>query len=198
MSYYITGTDTHVGKTLVSCLLCLKTGYHYWKPIQSGIKPYTDSEWVSKYIDKNKIIPEVYKLKKAAAPDYSAQLENIEISIDNILAKLPNKDLIIEGAGGVYVPINKNQLQIELIKKLNLEVIVVTRGTIGTINHTLLTIDALRKNKINIKGIVINRLIEFENKQAIERHSKLNVLGVIPELKYKSINRLLEITNLIK
>lgn len=183
MSYFVTGTDTHIGKTFISCLLCIKTGFQYWKPIQSGINPITDSQWISKYIDKKKIITEVYRLKQSVSPDYAASLENIKINIDQIIKKRPTGNSIIEGAGGLYVPINDNQLQIELIKELKFEVILVARGTLGTINHTLLSIDALRKYQIPIFGIVINGEVQNNSIEAITKFSHIKILGQIPKLK---------------
>lgn len=181
MRIFITGTDTNVGKTLVSAWLCLHFGFSYWKPIQSGSSESLDSDIIKSIGIFT--YTEAYTLKAAASPHLAARSENIKINLDNILENIPDCNrLLIEGAGGVMVPLNENDLIIDLITKLKAQVIVVSRTTIGTINHTCLTINALRARKIPILGVIMNGEPNLENRMAIEKYSKTRVLHELPFL----------------
>ncbi|GFQ99996.1 ATP-dependent dethiobiotin synthetase BioD [Trichonephila clavata] len=141
MQIFVTGTDTDVGKTTISSWLCLHTGYSYFKPIQTGSTLGTDSHQMSNLTNAN-VYKENFVYKRPLSPHLAASLENDSINIDRInLPKTHN--LIIEGAGGVLVPINKTTLMVDLIKKLAISTILVARSTLGTINHTLLSLEAL-------------------------------------------------------
>jgi dethiobiotin synthetase len=181
---FVAGTDTNVGKTIASAWLCMQLQAHYFKPIQSGValeKPYTDSDFIRDFMHKQKqqhlrVFTEIYCFEHAVSPHLAAQYANQNIEIERIeIPKVGN--LIIEGAGGVYVPINKHQYIIDLIHYLNIPVIVAARSCLGTINHTLLTIKALRDYKITILGIILIGEQNMHNKQAIEQYSNLNVLA---------------------
>ncbi|MFN8369293.1 MAG: dethiobiotin synthase [Bacteriovoracaceae bacterium] len=186
-SYFVTGTDTNVGKTIVSAILCTKLNYSYWKPIQSGLSEGTDTKLVETIIGKEKIIPELYRLQKPAAPLIAAQAENIKIDFQKIITNYQNiKDpVIVEGAGGLMVPITQNRLIIDLIKSLKLSTILVARTTLGTINHTLLSIEALKKQGITIAGIIFNKTSETDDPQVeetISTFAQTPILGKIPTL----------------
>jgi len=190
MQIFITGTDTDIGKTLISSWLCLHSGYKYFKPIQTGNIEKTDTEkakelGVSTY-------KEIYSYKEPLSPHLAAKLERAYINLDNI--SLPSeKNLIIEGAGGVLVPINDKHLVIDLIKKFNAPVIVVARSGLGTINHALLTLESLRSRDINILGVILNGPLNAENAKAIEFYGKVKVLAQIPKLEAATKENLLDI-----
>lgn len=159
-TYFITGIGTKVGKTLISAIIAEALQADYWKPIQAGYEDGTDSQWVKQMLtNKSSIVhEEVYKLKLPASPHIGADEEGIEISIEKIIEEKPETDnrLIIEGAGGIMVPINKNEFIIDLIKELDATVIIVSRNYLGSINHSLLTAQALMKKNINVLGWIFN------------------------------------------
>lgn len=187
MNYFITGTDTGVGKTLFSTILALKLGYRYWKPIQSGLDSPTDSEWVAERIGKSLIIPEVYRLTQPLSPHAAAALENKEIACNHILSQTPTDSTIIEGCGGLLVPINSSTLIIDLIPKLNSALILVARSGLGTINHTLLSLSILQQRQIHTAGVVLMGPLNPSNRAAIEHFGKTPVIGEVPFLE--NLNR---------
>lgn len=178
MQIFVTGTDTDVGKTIISSWLCLHTGYSYFKPIQTGSILGTDSHQVSNLTNAN-VYKENFVYKRPLSPHLAASLE---INIDRVsLPKTHN--LIIEGAGGVLVPINKTTLMVDLIKKLATPTILVARSTLGTINHTLLSLEALRARNIPILGVILNGLPSQDNLEAIEFYGRVRVLASVPKLQ---------------
>ncbi len=203
MQIFVTGTDTNIGKTIISSWLCLKAGYQYFKPIQTGSIEGTDSDFV-RLIAKIKTHQESYIYQAPLSPHLAAKQENQEINIENI--KLPAVDnLIIEGAGGVLVPINHEFLMIDLIEKFKLPVIIVSPSKLGTINHTLLTIKALNLRKIEILGVIMNNVADNDNGniEAIEFYGQVKILSSFPKLKeitndsLKSVGFNLELQNLL-
>lgn len=181
--YFITGTDTNVGKTLASAVLMLILKGCYWKPIQSGIESEpSDCQQVQRWtgLPAEYFFPSTYQLKASLSPDQAAAAENI--SIDLACCELPvvQKPLIVEGAGGLYVPLNAQQRIIDLIHILALPVIVVARGTLGTINHTLLTLDILRQHQLPVHGVIFSGELNIANQQAIEKWGQVRSLFHIP------------------
>jgi len=175
----VAGTDTNVGKTIVSSLLVAKLNAHYWKPIQCGeLDTGGDSATIKKLtgIEENRIIPEAYRLKMAASPNQAAEAEGI--TIENQKLKLPSHDgpLVVELAGGLMVPLRDNWLQIDQIKIWNLPVVLVARSGLGTLNHTLLSLEAMEKRNIQVRTITLNG----------ERHEKN--YGTLRELVNKKID----------
>ncbi len=179
---FVTGTDTGVGKTLVSALLAKRLHRCYWKPIQSGMDSPTDSEFVAGIISSLRILPELYRLRAPLSPHQSAHLEQKEISIEKILATCQeiSDPIVIEGAGGLLVPLNSCNLMIDLISSMSCAVILVARSTLGTINHTLLSLEALRSRKIEPLGVVMVGAPNPENRNSIEKFGKVRVLAEIP------------------
>lgn len=153
---FITGTGTDVGKTLISAIIVEALRADYWKPVQAGFTDGTDSLRISELISnkKTKIHPELYLLKMPASPHIAAPDEGSKIKIKKIVDHLPKtkNKLLIEGAGGLMVPLNNKELILDLIKKLKAQVIIVSKNELGSINHSLLTAAALRKEKINVAG----------------------------------------------
>jgi dethiobiotin synthetase len=192
MKVFITGTDTNVGKTLISSWIALHTGFSYFKPIQTGTRDGSDSFEVQKLSD-TKIYPESYAYKEPLSPHLAAKLENDMIDIEKIV--LPqSRNLIIEGAGGVLVPINDTHLMIDLIKKLGAPVILVARTTLGTINHTLLSLEVLRSRNIPVLGVIMNGEQNPQNSDSIELYGRTSVLAEFPKLESVSMNTLQGIT----
>jgi len=176
MKIFVTGTDTGIGKTIVSAWLALHFDMHYWKPIQAGTEGM-DSDTVRSLTrcGSSKLIPERYVLKRPLSPHLAAQLEETHMRIEDFI--LPEQNpLIVEGAGGLMVPINDKHTMLDLIKKLAIPVLVVARSALGTINHTCLTVHALRDSNIPIMGVIMNGEKNEGNKQAIERYAKTKVL----------------------
>ncbi|RYE06135.1 MAG: dethiobiotin synthase [Rickettsiaceae bacterium] len=180
MKIFLTGTDTDIGKTLVASWICLHSKYSYFKPIQTGSdNSLTDKEIVENLSD-TKIYNETYIFKDPYSPHKAAKLENTSINIENI--KLPtDNNIIIEGAGGILVPINDRYLMIDLIIYLNLPVIVVARPGLGTINHTCLTLEVLKLRRIKILGVIINGGIDQDNKEAIMHYGNTQILAELPK-----------------
>ena len=153
--FFITGTDTNIGKTVVSAILVNKFQGIYWKPIQCGTDSFgkKDSEIIQKLCDQKQIIEEFFFLKKPLSPNIASNIENIKIKINDFkgFQKFKYKNtIIIEGAGGLYVPLNDDKTMIDLMSFFNLPVILVCRTKLGTINHTLLSISLLRQKNIQL------------------------------------------------
>jgi len=190
---FITGTDTNVGKTVVSAILMAGLNADYWKPVQSGITDGTDSEWIQKMtgFTSDRFIPERYRLSASLSPHASARIDKVHIDLDEIFLPDTHRTmtdgeisppLIVEGAGGIMVPLNDEDLMIDLIKKLRLPTIIVARTSLGTINHTLLTVDKLRQEGVHILGIVMNGLKNDINHKAIEHYGQVKVLAEIEQI----------------
>ena len=162
----VAGTDTNVGKTIVSSLLVNKLDAHYWKPVQCGdLDTGGDSATVKKLsgIKANRIIPEAYRLKMPASPNQAAAAEGITIDKENL--RLPNHEgaLVVELAGGLMVPLRDDWLQIDQVKMWNLPVVLVARSGLGTLNHTLLSIEALENRNIKVATLILNGEKHKEN-----------------------------------
>ncbi|ATW01819.1 dethiobiotin synthase [Candidatus Legionella polyplacis] len=193
MKIFITGTDTNVGKTIVSSWICLHTGFSYIKPIQTGYKHKNTDAFTVKSLSNVFTYKENYIFKKSLSPHLAAYYENKFIRIDDI--RLPNtNNLIIEGIGGVLVPINAKMLVIDLIIYFSLPVILVSKSVLGTINHTLLSIEVMRSRKIKILGVILVGPYNQDNIDSIEFYGKVKVLDSIPNLKKlnkKSLSKIL-------
>lgn len=189
MNVFITGTDTNVGKTLICSWLCLHTSYGYFKPIQTGSREGKDSTFV-KELTSCTIYQETYLYKEPLSPHLASRPEEIDIA--NI--KIPRSShLIIEGAGGVLVPINKNTLMVDLISYTKAPVILVARSTLGTINHTLLSLEALHKRNISVLGVIVSGIYNKDCCEAIEFYGNTTVLAQVPFLQEISKQSLLQI-----
>lgn len=161
----------------------------YWKPIQTGIEEDNDTqtvEYLAKLTD-DEILRHGFRLEKPLSPHLSARLANVEITIDKVISFLEiadkNRFLIVEGAGGVLVPLNEKEMMIDLMIALNLPVIVVARSGLGTINHTCLTIEMLRMKGLEVFGVIMNGEPNFENKKVIEHYGKIKVIAEIPKVE---------------
>ncbi len=155
---FITGTGTDVGKTLAAAITTQSLQADYWKPIQAGNLNYTDRMMVEELVDTNcRTHPETYCLSVPASPHDAAKKDSITISMDALQTPpLTNNNLVIEGAGGLMVPLNEKELLIDLIPKVADEVILVSANFLGSINHTLLSVEALNHRNIPLTGILFN------------------------------------------
>lgn len=196
---FVTGTDTDIGKTIVSTILALGTNSMYWKPVQSGLDDETDTEFIEKYLSSERIFKEAFRLKNPLSPNHSAKLDGIEINLnDFIIPNTNDRSLIIEGAGGVLVPLNNSELIIDLIKKIGFPCVVVAKSGLGTLNHTLLTIEALKNRDIPIQGIILNGEKNERNRESIEHFTGVDVILEVPHLSDQSKENLINIYNTIK
>ncbi|RYG00984.1 MAG: dethiobiotin synthase, partial [Chitinophagaceae bacterium] len=165
---FVTGIGTGIGKTVISAILTEALGADYWKPIQAGFDDGTDTEWVRDHITngETRVHPEVYKLKKPASPHIAAKEEGITISIQKICESVPKitRNLIVEGAGGLMVPLNDNEFVADLIKSLNAKVILISRNYLGSINHSLLTANIAKVKELNVLGWIFNdHYLDYES-----------------------------------
>ena len=195
----VTGTDTGVGKTVVSALLCAALDGIYWKPVQTGSREGTDRETVRRLaaLDAGDEIPEAYCFPEPVSPHLAAEWNGVRIRLDAIRRPLlpETKWLIVEGAGGVLVPLNDSEFIVDLIKHLGFPVVLVARTALGTINHTLLSLEALRQRGIPVSGIVLNGEENPDNRKALERYGRVPILGWVPplpEISRQALRRVFE------
>jgi dethiobiotin synthetase len=183
--FFVTGTDTGIGKTLLSSLLVAALNRKYWKPIQSGACEGTDRETVMKWagVAADRTFPESYIFEFPVSPHFAAEREGKSVELSRIRRPASSDALIIEGAGGLLVPLNDEALMLDLIRELRVPVIVAARTTLGTINHTLLTVMAIRHAKVDLHGVVMIGKDHPENRRAIERYGNVPIVGWIPWLE---------------
>lgn len=199
-AFFVTGTDTDVGKTIISALLTLGLQGAYWKPIQSGTTPSTDTEAVRllTQLDDSHFIPERFRLKHPLSPHAAAALEGKTIHLhDFVLPHTAKPHLIVEGAGGLMVPLNDRDFILDLIQVLRLPVCLVARSTLGTINHTLLSLEQLRRSNVPILGVILNGPKNPSNRDAIVRYGRVPILGEVeplPELTPETLKQCFETT----
>ncbi len=182
---FITGTDTGVGKTIVSAWLLQQWNGAYWKPIQSGLDGETDTALAQRLsgLPKDRFHPCTFELTPPRSPHEAARHDGISIALNDFKPPIDDQPLIVEGAGGVLVPLNDTELMIDLMVHLQLPVILVARTTLGTINHTLLSLSALRGRGLPLLGVILNGPEDAENRQAIIHYGKVPVLAEIPPLQ---------------
>jgi dethiobiotin synthetase len=195
--FFVTGTDTNIGKTVLCSLLCAALDAFYWKPIQTGSCEGTDRDTVARLaqLAKHQSFPESYCFEPPVSPHLAAAWAGTRISLGNIgMPEHGNAgSLIVEGAGGVMVPINDDQLMTDLMRHLGLPVLLASRSTLGTINHTLLSLSWLRQSGLTVTGVVMIGPENDDNRCAIEKYGNVPVVGAIPHLETLSRNALLEV-----
>ena len=182
--YFITGIGTDVGKTLVSAILTEALQANYWKPVQCGIEGGTDRETISSLITNNKTVcyTEGYCFTEPASPHLAAGLANEKIRLEHLHLPELNNRLVIEGAGGLLVPLNDTNYVVDLAKEFEAEIILVCRNYLGCINHSLLSIDYLIRNEFAIKGLVLNGNFDKAVKSAIINYTEIPVIAEIPDM----------------
>ena len=183
-TFIVSGTDTGIGKTAAAALLTLGLNAHYWKPIQSGTEDGTDTATVKALtgLPDERFLPEAYVLTEPLSPHRSAELDSVTIELDRLA--LPDVDgpLIVEGAGGLMVPVRRDLLQIDLFKHWGAPVILCARTGLGTINHTLLSVEALRARDIPLHGLLFIGDDNPDNIRTIAEFSGAPILGRLPWL----------------
>lgn len=183
-AFVIVGTDTEVGKTVFSAALADALGAHYWKPVQSGLEDETDSQTVARLggLSPQRIVPEAWRLTLPASPNIAARAEGVEIDVARLAPPQGVTPLVIETAGGVMVPLTDNFITVDLLARWGLPAIVVSRTALGAINHSLLTLEALRSRRVPVHGLAFVGDEYAMAQRSIERLGDVRILGRLPRL----------------
>ena len=199
MKLFITGISTDVGKTIASLIVVEALESDYWKPIQAGDLDNSDSHKIESYISNNKTIihKNSYLLNTPASPHLAAKLDAIAIDLNKITEPSTKNHLVIEGAGGLFVPLNDTDCVIDLIKP-DYKVVVVSRHYLGSINHTLLTIEALQNRKITIAGIIFNGNENKSTEEIILSKTNIKCIGRINDEPYFDKNVISEYADIFR
>lgn len=182
----VAGIGTDVGKSLASAVLCEVLGARYWKPVASGAADGPpESEFVSTLISTGpeRVFPETYLFQRSLSPHVAAALEGKEVALDAFTIPCCEEPLVVELAGGVMVPLNDRETNLDLIKRFDLPVVVVSRHYLGSINHTLLTLEVLRAHGVAVRGIVFNGSELPDTERTITSLGSVEVIGKIPPLE---------------
>jgi dethiobiotin synthetase len=195
--FFVTGTDTGVGKTVLSALLVAALDGVYWKPVQTGASEGTDRNSVRLWAacPEERLLLERYCFDPPVSPHLAGREAGARIALDafDLPAPVANFPFIVEGAGGAMVPLNEQDLMLDLMRRLGLPIVVAARTSLGTINHTLLTLAALRGAQLIVRGVVLIGTENVENRRAIELYGKVRVIGHIPVLEKIHRAALLEV-----
>ncbi len=182
--FIIAGTGTGVGKTLVAAIVTEAFKADYWKPVQAGNLEYTDTDFIREFISNERSVlhAEACRLSQPMSPHAAAEIDGVNISLQELsLPKTENK-LVVELAGGLMVPINNKELNIDLLKKWNAPVILVSQNYLGSINHTLLSVAALQTSQVKVAGIIFNGEPNAATENFILQYCKIKYLGrITPE-----------------
>jgi dethiobiotin synthetase len=189
----VTGTDTEIGKTVFSAGLAGLLGANYWKPIQAGLEGETDSQLVARLggLSDDRIVPERYRLETPASPYHAAAIDGVRIDAEALdVPDTGERALVIEGAGGLMVPLNRNTLYIDIFARWQLPVVLCARTALGTINHSLLSIEAFRSRKIEVLGIAFIGERNSDSESAICEIGRVRRLGRLPRVSPLTANTL--------
>jgi dethiobiotin synthetase len=180
--FIVTGTDTDIGKTVLAAGLAGALGAYYWKPVQAGVDPHGDRERVAALsgLPASRILPEAYRLTTPASPHLAARIDGVQIELDRLALPQVDGPLVVEGAGGLMVPVSETLLMIDLFAHWGVPVILCARTGLGTINHSLLSIEALRARGMEIAGIAFIGDAHDENERIIPALGKVRNLGRLP------------------
>ena len=180
----VAGTDTDIGKTVFCAGLADFLGADYWKPIQAGLEGETDSELVARLggLSEGRIVPERYRLETPASPHRAAEIDGVRITADSLDLPDAGRPLLIEGAGGLMVPLDRSTLYIDIFVRWRLPIILCARTTLGTINHSLLSIEALRSRQADIFGIAFIGDENRDSETMICDLGRVRRLGRLPRL----------------
>jgi dethiobiotin synthetase len=181
----VCGTDTDVGKTLVSAWLVQGLGAHYWKPVQSGLEGGGDRQMVERLLDlaPDRLLPEAYRLSEPLSPHWAAERDGVTIELERLALPAIEGPLVVETAGGLLVPLQRNWLQIQQLQRWGLPVLLVARSGLGTLNHTLLSLEALERRGIPVLGLVLNGPPHADNPRTLEQLGGVPVLAQLPPLQ---------------
>ncbi|RZJ96353.1 MAG: ATP-dependent dethiobiotin synthetase BioD [Novosphingobium sp.] len=181
--YVVTGTDTGIGKTLVAAGLAGHLRARYWKPVQAGLDEESDSEVVRRLTEgRAEVLPEAWRLQTPCSPHEAARIDGVRIDPAALVLPAGDRPLIVEGAGGVLVPVNDETLYADLFALWGLPVILVARTELGTINHSLLSLEALRSRNVAVGGIVFSGNENSASEAAIVKFGQVRHLGRLPRL----------------
>ena len=199
MKIFITGISTDVGKTITSAIVVEALEADYWKPVQAGDLDNSDSHKVKSQISnsKSRFYPNSYQLNTPASPHLAAEIDGITIDLKQIQEPKTDNHLVIEGAGGIFVPLNEEDSIIDLIQP-DYKVIVVSRHYLGSINHTLLTIEAIRNRGFEVAGIIFSGSENKSTESLILNKTKIKFIGRIDEEPYFDQNVIREYANLFR
>jgi dethiobiotin synthetase len=177
----VAGIGTEIGKTFISALITEALEADYWKPIQAGSP--ADSDYIRQHISNPRTVchPEGYRLENPMSPHAAAEIEGINIDLDKLQVPQTTNHLVIELAGGLMVPLNSSHLNTDLISLWDLPVILVSRNYLGSINHTLLSIAAIRQLRVNVAGIIFNGEPNVASEDFILRYSALRCIARVPQ-----------------
>jgi dethiobiotin synthetase len=180
----VAGTDTDVGKTIFSAGLTRLLDGIYWKPVQAGLSGETDAETVGRLsgLSRERILPESWRLHTAASPHLAAQIDGITIDAHGLSIPAVDRQLIVECAGGLLVPLTHSTLMIDVLARWQVRVVLCARTRLGTINHTLLSIEALRRRSIPLLGVALIGDEHAENARIIAALGNVRILGRLPYL----------------
>ncbi len=180
----VTGTDTGIGKTVFAAALTGVLGGNYWKPIQAGLDDGSDSARVAELAGTppERVLPEAYRLNTPCSPHFAAEIDGVTIDPDRLTPPMTKRPLVIEGAGGVLVPVTRNLLYADLFARWRLPVVLVARTALGTINHSLLSIEALRSRGVPILGIAFVGGAVEDSEATIVAMGGVKRLGRLPHL----------------
>ncbi len=197
MQFFITGIGTEIGKTVVSAIVTEYLQADYWKPVQSGDLHWTDTMKVQSLVSNTKSVfhPERHRLNAPLSPHASAALDGVQIKLSDFTIPVTSNHLVVEGAGGLMVPLNEHEVLLDLIHQLQIPVILVSRNYLGSINHTLLSFEALQQRNIPIAGIVFNGEPNQASESFIENYTQLPVLfrvGNLDDITPESIRDLVK------
>lgn len=180
----VTGTDTGIGKTVFSAALAGALDGFYWKPIQAGLDEETDSQTVLRLsgLAAERVLPEAYRLRTPASPHLAAELDGVTIDHEALLVPETDRPLVVEGAGGLLVPLTRNVTYLDLMVRWRVSVVLCARTTLGTINHSLLSIEALRARGVAMLGIAFIGDANVESERIITEMGKVRRLGRLPHV----------------
>ena len=180
----ICGTDTDVGKTVVSAMVVQGLGASYWKPVQSGLEDGGDSATVQRLIQlpAERLLSEAYRLEAPISPHWAAERQGLQLEPERLELPAVAGPLVVETAGGLLVPLRRDWLQIEQVARWQLPVLLVARSGLGTLNHTLLSLEAMRQRRIPVLGLVLNGPPHPDNPRTLEQIGGVPVLAELPRL----------------
>lgn len=184
-TYFITGIGTEIGKTVISAIIAEALQADYWKPVQAGDLDNSDTMKVQRLISnaKSKFHLERYRLNHPMSPHAAADLDKVEIKLTDFELPKTENTLLLEGAGGLYVPLNHEDCMIDLIQYLKIPVILVSQNYLGSINHTLLSINALKNKNIPIHSVIFNGEKNDATEAIIEKMGNVKILGRVAQLE---------------
>lgn len=180
----VTGTDTGIGKTVFAAGLTAFLGATYWKPVQSGLDEETDSAAVARLagLPPERVLPEAYRLNTPASPHLAARIDGVTIDVDQLTPPPVTGRLVVEGAGGLMVPLTDEILFIDVFARWRAPVVLCARSGLGTINHTLLSLEALRRRDVPVLGVALVGEPHQENARVIAALGQVKLLGILPRL----------------